>query len=570
MDELYAMFKQRYPEEKLGLTKFKELRPWNMKKAYRETCLSRMCELFRLYIAGLHAVAPLLACLLEVPETDGDDAAEGGSAGSSTSQGCCSGEGGSAGGGAGGEKNGQGCGDGGIGIIRGDGISAASSAAGAGCISTRGEGSAAGARRTGIGNRREDSEAGGGDNDDAAEAARIQGLESLIKFCSLEKKAAMVNEMVCGGCLESAKPKCISGECSACGFKKIWRSVRKNLVDGQGKLMNNVAPAWQSTVRWETLKSATKEPSNGSNEDENETLRARRSGTVIEFLDEFERLSVKIPAHRELIGAAKAAAAEFMRNFSPGMLISNYDWSENGLIASARQIQSEYWSQSYYSLFITITSYFVAERWIDRRDVLPVGAEVTVEPAGTTVEGSWEPAAGSFYATVSVASDTSSQSASYTVKTVDGLEISGVDRHQLRHRKLHNTAFVCVTDEKRHDSVTSQHFLNKQFEHWLACLDVDKFWAFVGHSDNASHFKSGPMMHYWSNKKETVKFMKMCWIEFGCPGHGKGPWDGLEAVIKQRVVRDMTNGQGPPALPAPRGPASNPHSCACRPPLGPD
>eukprot|EP00966_Prymnesium_polylepis_P081868 1896405-Prymnesium_polylepis.1 len=31
----------------------------------------------------------------------------------------------------------------------------------------------------------------------------------------------------------------------------------------------------------------------------------------------------------------------------------------------------------------------------------------------------------------------------------------------------------------------------------------------------------------------------MLWIEFGCAGHGKGPWDGLGAVIKQTVHRDI-------------------------------
>ena len=38
-------------------------------------------------------------------------------------------------------------------------------------------------------------------------------------------------------------------------------------------------------------------------------------------------------------------------------LLSDYDWSENGVIASARQIQSEYWSLVHYSLFIQITTY---------------------------------------------------------------------------------------------------------------------------------------------------------------------------------------------------------------------
>ena len=64
------------------------------------------------------------------------------------------------------------------------------------------------------------------------------------------------------------------------------------------------------------------------------------------------------------------------------------------------------------------------------------------------------------------------------------------------------------------------------------------------------------MLNYWSGKLGELEFLKMCWIDFGCPGHGarrrpshparqtrprsrcsldrgatpaagKGPWDGL-------------------------------------------
>ena len=62
----------------------------------------------------------------------------------------------------------------------------------------------------------------------------------------------------------------------------------------------------------------------------------------MEFLDEFERASLKFPAHRELVAAAKKAAKQLRQNVWPGMLMADYDWSENGLIAAARQIQSEY------------------------------------------------------------------------------------------------------------------------------------------------------------------------------------------------------------------------------------
>ena len=42
---------------------------------------------------------------------------------------------------------------------------------------------------------------------------------------------------------------------------------------------------------------------------------------------------------------------------------------------------------------------------------------------------------------------------------------------------------------------------------------------------------------------DAVDFLSIVWVEFGCPGHGKGPWDGLGAMVKTKVSRDLTNGQ---------------------------
>ncbi len=33
----------------------------------------------------------------------------------------------------------------------------------------------------------------------------------------------------------------------------------------------------------------------------------------------------------------------------------------------------------------------------------------------------------------------------------------------------------------------------------------------------------------------------MVWVEYGCPGHGKGPWDGLGTMAKTKVTRDLTD-----------------------------
>ena len=80
-----------------------------------------------------------------------------------------------------------------------------------------------------------------------------------------------------------------------------------------------------------------------------------------------------------------------------------------------------------------------------------------------------------------------------------------------------------------------------EFAEFLANLDHEQFWAWVGHSDNATHFKSSGNLHWWSNQLETLGFIRSIWNQFGCPGKGKGPWDGLGAVVKTKVRNDITN-----------------------------
>ena len=58
------------------------------------------------------------------------------------------------------------------------------------------------------------------------------------------------------------------------------------------------------------------------------------------------------------------------------MLLSDYDWAENGVLELARQIQSEYWALVAYSLFISITAFLDVTKWKRRDGVLPRGSEV--------------------------------------------------------------------------------------------------------------------------------------------------------------------------------------------------
>lgn len=472
-EELYQTFKQQYPNDDLSLAMFKRLKPWNLKKAYRETCLCRSCELFSLYREALSKVASLLQPLCTSCEHSDD----------------------------------------------GEGTDAA------------------------------DANDAVSDRAVTTVAHEVHPmLAKLVEFCGCARKREMVDALVCGGNLDAAKPSCVRGSCPDCGFKKIWQPVRQTLVDSDGKLLCGKSPLWQSSLRYEVLRSGSAQPSDGSATGEKETLRERRESSIIEFLDTFQKASIGFPNHRHLIHAAKASALQRDRNFWPGMLLSDYDWSENGVIASARQIQSEYWSLVYYSLFIQITTYLVSDAWLDRSSLLSIGAEVTVEMEGSTL-GELQPTPGAFYAKVSASPGQCGEYEMYSVKVYghpeksDGTVIDGILRKRLRHRVKHTTATIGITDEKRHDAHTTQHFLDQQFRHWLLHCDHEPFWAWIGHSDNASHFKSGAMMNYWSGKVSELDFLEMCWIDFGCPGHGKGPWDGLGAVLKQQVSRDITNGK---------------------------
>jgi hypothetical protein len=78
--EMYAAFQKLFPTDKLSYAEFKLLKPWNLKKAYRETCLCRTCgELFGMYREALQkvgtALEPILAPSdhgLEDGQGDGD------------------------------------------------------------------------------------------------------------------------------------------------------------------------------------------------------------------------------------------------------------------------------------------------------------------------------------------------------------------------------------------------------------------------------------------------------------------------------------------------------------------
>ena len=90
-----------------------------------------------------------------------------------------------------------------------------------------------------------------------------------------------------------------------------------------------------------------------------------RSGTFVEFLDEFEREAMaKFHFHKFTIVRQKAMAAEFERNRSPGWLQFDVDFAENGAIITAEEVQSQYWMINSFTLFVQVVYWLVSEAWV--------------------------------------------------------------------------------------------------------------------------------------------------------------------------------------------------------------
>jgi hypothetical protein len=63
----------------------------------------------------------------------------------------------------------------------------------------------------------------------------------------------------------------------------------------------------------------------------------------------------------------------------------------------------------------------------------------------------------------------------------------------------------------------------EEFERRQTLVKHQSFWAWLQHTDNSTHFKSKENLNFWPERPaEYAKWLKMVWVEFGCPGHGKG------------------------------------------------
>ena len=264
---------------------------------------------------------------------------------------------------------------------------------------------------------------------------------------------------------------------------------------------------------------------------------ATMRGTLVDFLDEFERLSETHTLHRHLVSTKRKASISYDKNVRPLIVKRDIDFSENGSMKNYKQLQSQYWVTIMYTLFVSVVSWLLASEWNREEGLLKKGDEVTVygEKAGQPIN------LDSFWGVVTGVIDP----AQGKYEITDENECKHhVNRPDLRLRKRHTKAFGHVSDDKVHDRLAMQHFTKQELEelekymkqYFPDDIPHGRILRLHQHSNNASqHVKNTGALYFFTCLTTGIIMFAAYIYTFGAPGHGKGPWDGIGGRWKSKV-----------------------------------
>lgn len=262
---------------------------------------------------------------------------------------------------------------------------------------------------------------------------------------------------------------------------------------------------------------------NGSDTNDNELHTHKAHPSV--FTTKFVNMLHVYGNHWLTLKKQKAAHLQLERNFMPWQALFDYDFAENFTVIVRNEIQSEYWISLQITLFIGISQHLDMSAWNDLEVTLALSQEVTIV----------EPGKIPFWAVV--AKPTSSYFLGQTVAVRD--EKGCVSEHSrcfVHKRRVVSISHVVVSDDKHHDSAFVQVVVPK-IKDWLvengAVHGCGSILEHFIRSDGAgSHFKNKYTMNFLGKYKDSAGLKRAVWC-IGCPGHGKGAWDGLAGMIKQ-------------------------------------
>jgi hypothetical protein len=312
----------------------------------------------------------------------------------------------------------------------------------------------------------------------------------LVALGECKHKKEHMDILLCPSSQRTAQ--CINGSCKHCGFKKLWsEGLRPTIVDEDGDLKQGYV-RWMRVFKWFRYEMIDKETGKTTGEAEDPACdedgewhlvkpkkvtrvldRVEKQGSIVDFLDDWEPVFVRMCHHRDTIARCKDADVEYERNAQPGWLKIDCDFAENFTILKKRQLQSQYWSQLQCTIFVCVVSFVDKATFDDTAAVLAEGDEVTV----VTDAGHF------FWAKVEHV-DRTGTDARYHVRDALGNETSHA-RASLHKRIWVTTALIGFTSDRKHDSYATQFFLNKALAFAATEHHSQGFTEVHIHSDNA-------------------------------------------------------------------------------------
>jgi hypothetical protein len=254
------------------------------------------------------------------------------------------------------------------------------------------------------------------------------------------------------------------------------------------------------------------------------------------FVEYFNKISVDYAKHLSKLIRQKHCQKEQERNLLPHMLIVDIDFSQNFVYTDRKSaIQSDHWTSTSVTLFICVVRYLCMSAWLRPPLGLLKGQAVSIRQA--TDDGG-----GDIFVYGEVNENQQTDSSTISIKLASSRITVEIPCESVRVRNIISVPLIVVSDSKKHDT----HFVRYFLRHillgptgWLSTqtrevglcerirrIDIDSDGA-------AAHFKQRGSIHFITSLS-MLYTLKVTWT-FGCAGHGKGTWDGLGGIVKNKT-----------------------------------
>ena len=318
---------------------------------------------------------------------------------------------------------------------------------------------------------------------------------------------------------------CGPAACDRCGSGRVHRDAEKER-QAWGSLES---PA--KTIKFHSYRTEADEDGNFKSDNDLHLHKVHPSV----FLDELWTAIDSYKKHYHTLCRQKQAHLDQERNFTPNQLLLDQDFAENFTIILNIEIQSAHWISKQVTIFITISQHLDQGKWDSPDSALSANDEVTTEHGWARVTAAFPGGSGGV-----------------PVAFANGQQAT-IPRAKLHHRVVKSVAHLTVSNDKDHDTWMVQHAMARQAA-WLKTAGAEIFpdlkdgdgrmrlTEHLVRSDGAgSHFKNKFTFHFLGSYREDEGLAAVVW-DVGCPGHGKGPWDGIAGFIKRTLRARIIDG----------------------------